>query len=183
MLRRTIARTLLTGATGTMLAGIAGAFRAARAHCYFAGVTTTRPAAKPVRRKRCRCCLKRRCGPVEHGELLARGFRSITCWSIADRRRSWKWSRDTGRQLDGDHPGHGRGPAEHRGCWRSSNARWRLVFTDIHGVEVCAAMQHGGPYPATPTRVSRPWHGGIYRFTRPFAIRISRRNSSSRAAR
>jgi NADP-dependent aldehyde dehydrogenase len=45
----------------------------------------------------------------------------------------------------------------------------RLVFNGFPtGVEVCASMQHGGPYPATTDpRFTSVGTAAIYRFTRP----------------
>jgi alpha-ketoglutaric semialdehyde dehydrogenase len=45
----------------------------------------------------------------------------------------------------------------------------RIVFNGFPtGIEVCAAMHHGGPYPATShSGYTSIGHAAIYRFTKP----------------
>jgi len=47
----------------------------------------------------------------------------------------------------------------------------RVILNGVPtGVEVCAAMQHGGPFPATSdSRFTSVGTGAIYRFVRPVA--------------
>jgi alpha-ketoglutaric semialdehyde dehydrogenase len=51
------------------------------------------------------------------------------------------------------------------------NKAGRLIFNDFPtGVEVCASMQHGGPYPATTdSRTTSVGTAAIHRFVRPVA--------------
>jgi alpha-ketoglutaric semialdehyde dehydrogenase len=163
-------------ASGTMLTpGIAKAFRSATDHiATLPGVTATAAAitasgspseALPVLFETTVD------GLLKHDELLHEVFGPSTvlvhCGSAAELER-------VARHLEGSLTATIHGTVadlrEHRGLLAVLERKvGRLVYNGYPtGVEVCASMQHGGPYPATTDpRFTSVGTAAIYRFTRP----------------
>jgi len=162
------------GAAGTMLsAGIANAFRGATEHiATLPGVTTTRAGQNGGDREALPVLFETAVeGFIKHDELLHEVFGPSTvlvhCGSAAD-------LETVARRLEGSLTATVHGSIadlrEHRGLLTVLERKvGRLVYNGYPtGVEVCASMQHGGPYPATTDpRFTSVGSAAIYRFTRP----------------